>query len=398
MTDCMLRSWCEVSQAALEANVNVLRRRLSPTAKLGVVVKSNAYGHGILLCAKVFLNAGVDWLIVNSIDEVETLREGDVEAPIYLCVQPAPFQADRVVKSGARVALCSLEVATAIAAAAQRQGRVVQCHIKVETGTNRQGVSGDELTDLVRLVGRLDGLIIEGLTTHFADVEDTTDHSFAEGQIKALATAVSTVREQGVEVPMVHAANSAATLMWPETHFDLVRVGIAAYGLWPSKETYVAALQRSREVEQLSPALSWKARITQIKEVPEGGYIGYGRTFRAPHSMRIAIVPLGYYEGYDRRLSNLGHVLVEGVRAPVRGRVCMNMFMIDITHLEAAHLGQVVTLMGQDREEAVSAEMWGNWLGSIHYEVISRIHTDQVRLLRTSEGALCSLEEWKHDG
>jgi len=398
MTDPKLRSWCEVSQAALEANVQMLRRRLSPTAKLGVVVKSNAYGHGILLCAKVFLNAGVDWLIVNSIDEVETLREGDVKAPIYLCVQPALFEADRVVKSGARIALCSLEVATAIAAAAQRQGQVVNCHIKVETGTNRQGVSDDELNYLVQLVGRLDGLILEGLTTHFADVEDTTDHSFAEGQIEALATAVSTVREQGIEVPMVHAANSAATLMWPETHGDLVRVGIAAYGLWPSKETYAAALQRSREMAQLSPVLSWKARIAQIKEVPEGGCIGYGRTFRATHPMRIGIVPLGYYEGYDRRLSNLGHVLVEGVRAPVRGRVCMNMFMIDLTHVEGAHLGQVVTLMGQDGEEAVSAEMWGDWLGSIHYEAISRIHTDQVRLLRTSEGALCSLEEWKHNG
>ena len=244
----------------------------------------------------------------------------------------------------------------------------------------------------------MDGLIIEGLTTHFADVEDTTDHSFAEGQIEGLAIAVSNAREQGIEVPMVHAANSAATLMWPETHSGLVRVGIAAYGLWPSKETYAAALQRSREVAQLSPVLSWKARIAQIKEVPEGGYIGYGRTFRATHSMRIGIVPLGYYEGYDRRLSNLGHVLVEGVRAPVRGRVCMNMFMIDLTHVESVHLGQIVTLMGQDGEETVSAEMWGDWLGSIHYEAISRIHTDQVRLLRTSEGALCSLEEWEYDG
>ena len=149
---------------------------------------------------------------------------------------------------------------------------------------------------------------------------------------------------------------------------------------------------------QLSPVLSWKARIAQIKEVPEGGYIGYGRTFRATHCMRIGIVPLGYFEGYDRRLSNLGHVLVEGVRAPVRGRVCMNMFMIDLTHVKGAYLGQVVTLMGQDGEEAVSAEMWGDWLGSIHYEAISRIHTDQVRLLSTSEGALCSLEEWEHNG
>ena len=234
MIDSALKSWCEISQAALRANVRALRLGLNPKAKFGVVVKSNAYGHGMILCAKAFLNAGVDWLIVNSLDEVEELRQGGVDAPIYLCVQPAPFEAERVVESGARIALCSVRVATAIAAAARRQRQVVRCHVKVETGTNRQGVSGDELIGLVESVHKLDGLALEGLTTHFADIEDTTDHRFAKGQIEALAAAVSAVRGLGIEVPMVHAANSAATLLWPETHGDLVRVGIAAYGLWPS--------------------------------------------------------------------------------------------------------------------------------------------------------------------
>ena len=163
------------------------------------------------------------------------------------------------------------------------------------------------------------------------------------------------------------------------------------------RETYAAVLQRSGDAIELCPVLSWKARIAQIKEVSEGDYVGYGRTFRATHAMRIGIVPLGYFEGYDRRLSNLGHVLVEGIRAPVRGRVCMNMFMIDLTHVEGVCPGQVVTLMGQDGSEAVSAEMWGDWLGSIHYEAISRIHVNQVRLLRTQEGALCALEDLVSD-
>lgn len=393
-----LKSWCEISQEALRANVCALRAGLDSKATLGVVVKSNAYGHGMLLCARAFLASGVDWLIVNSLAEVEALRRGGIEAPVYLCVQPASFEVDRVVESGARVALCDVEVARALAAAAQRAGGLVRCHIKVETGTNRQGVCGDELLKLVQLVVQLEGLFIEGLTTHFADIEDTTDYGFAEEQMERLTSAVSAVRKMDIDIPMVHAANSAAALMWPETHGNLVRVGIAAYGLWPSKETYAAAQQRSSDVVRLHPALSWKARIAQIKAVPKGAYIGYGRTFRATHTMRIGIVPLGYYEGYDRRLSNLGHVLIDGVRAPVRGRVCMNMFMVDISHIQGVKPGQIVTLMGRDGDEEVSAEMWGDWMGSIHYEAMSRIHSDQVRLLRTIEGTLCPLEELAHDG
>jgi len=358
---------------------------------LGIVVKSDAYGHGLTLSAREFLRAGADWLIVNSAVEAESLRATEKEVPIYICAQVAPFEAEKVVRADARVALCDADTARALAALARAWGRTVRCHIKVETGTHRQGVAPGDVLDLVRLVASLEGLELEGLTTHFADIEDTTDHTFAQRQLATLEAVEREVCSAGFDVAMVHAANSAAALLWPETHGGLVRVGIAAYGLWPSSETYATALERRTAGEALPilyPALSWKARIAQVKHVPEGAYIGYGRTFRATHPMCIGIVPVGYFEGYDRRLSNVGHVLVNGVRAPVRGRVCMNMFMIDLTHIPTVVPGQVVTLMGAEGDEEVGAEQWAAWMGSIAYEAISRIHPQQPRLLLTANGQL----------
>lgn len=385
-----LSSWCEVSASALRDNIATLRAGMRAGALLGVVVKSDAYGHGLALCAREFLRAGADWLIVNSVAEAEALRALDAAVPIYICSQPAIFEAERVVSTSARTVVCDAETARALAAAA-RADTPVRCHVKVETGTQRQGVAAADVVEFARLIKGLEGIELEGLTTHFADIEDTTDHSFAQGQLATLQRVERELRAVGIEVPMVHAANSAATLLWPETHGALVRAGIAAYGLWPSRETYVTASERrafAEEMPQLKPALSWKARIAQIKNVPEGAYVGYGRTFRATHPLRIGIVPVGYFEGYDRRLSNVGHVLVNGVRVPVRGRVCMNMFMVDLTHISPIVPGQVATLLGAEGDEVVGAEQWAAWMGGIHYEVLSRIHPQQPRLLRAANGLL----------
>ena len=386
-------SWCEVDAESIKANVAALRHRLAPGAQLGIVVKSNAYGHGLWPCAGKFIEAGADWLIVNSAVEAEALRRRNIVAPIYICGPVFPDEAQLIADSRASVAISEVELVKALAQAGCQAGQRIGVHIKVETGTHRQGVSPTEAVALGRAIEGMEGVVIEGLTTHYADIEDTTDHTFALGQLRLLEEAERGFREAGLEVLILHSANSAATLLWPQTHAGLVRVGIAAYGLWPSSETYATALERQLSAERepmsrLRPVLSWKARIAQVKAVPEGGYIGYGRTFRATHPMRIALLPVGYYEGYDRRLSNVGHVLVNGVRAPVRGRVCMNMAMIDVTHIPRVERGTVATLLGRDGEEEISAQQWANWMGSIHYEAVSRIHPDQPRFLRRSDGTL----------
>jgi alanine racemase len=381
-----LASWCEVSAAALSHNVEIFRRRLSPGARLGVVVKANAYGHGLLEASRTFVGAGADWLVVNSVDEALALRAGEVEAPVYICGRVQPARAADVVAAGARCVVYDNELAGALDGAARAAGRVVPVHLKVETGNHRQGLVLRDALALGRLAAALPGLQLEGLSTHFADIEDTTDHRFAGQQVEAFTAARRAFSEAGLSVPIAHAANSAATILFPETHGDLVRVGLAAYGLWPSPETFATAIQIHAQggpgfLPALEPALSWRARVAQVKDVPTGAFVGYGRTFRATWPARIAILPVGYHEGYDRRLSNLAHVLIKGVRAPVRGRVCMNMVMVDVTHIPDVRAGEVATLLGRDGDEQVSAEQLAGWMGSINYEVVSRIHPGEMRIL-----------------
>lgn len=390
-------TWCEVDTAALVHNARTIRRRLGSGPKLGMVVKADAYGHGLAVVAPALV-PHVDWLIVNSASEAEALRRVVADVPLYSCGPLLPFEAPTIVAARARTVVVDIDVARALGAASVAAGVVTPVHVKVETGTHRQGLVVADVPAFARALDAIEGLRFEGVTTHYADIEDTTDHRFADGQRARLEEARDAVVAAGLPMPMVHSANSAATILDARTHADLVRVGIATYGLWPSKETQAAWLQRRlREggtlaprpadddldtdgAPTLRPVLSWRARLTQIHDVPAGGYVGYGRTYRATHASRIAIVPVGYHEGYDRRLSNVGHVLVDGVRCPVRGRVCMNMMMVDVTDVPSARFGAVATLLGTDGDERVSAEQLAAWMGTIHYEVVARINSALPRL------------------
>ncbi len=379
-------SWCDVSPDALASNARALKQHLAPHAKLGVVVKSEAYGHGLTLAASAFLQGGADWLIVSSVDEAHALRKASLAAPIYICGNVPPWQLEQVIESHARMVVYDADTLRALSElAARRFHAKVPVHIKLETGTHRQGVTIEQALELGKLASSLPGVELEGLTTHFADIEDSTDHAFADKQRERFAAGVAAFASAGLRPPVLHSANSAATLLYPETHGGLVRVGIAAYGLWPSKETFATALQRHHDgrqpaVVKLTPALEWRTRIVQVKELPAGAYVGYGRTYRTTHPTRLCVLPLGYYEGYDRRLSNVAHVLVHGQRAPIRGRICMNMCMADITHIPEAKPGSVATLLGRDGDEEVSAEQLASWMHTINYEVVSRIHPSLPRL------------------
>jgi alanine racemase len=380
-------NWVEIDASALRNNVAEFARRLEPATGagprplLGAVVKSNAYGHGMIDVARIAAHAHADWLCVNNADEGVSLRKAGLALPI-LVMGYVPLDAlDAVVEHGLQPIIYNPETIDRLSTIASAHGATVGVHVKIETGTHRQGVLEREIPAFIERLNAAPGLKLSGVTTHFANIEDTTDHSFAESQMAAFARVSDAIAGLSREPFLRHNACSAAVLLFNRTHLDLVRVGISLYGLWPSKETYVSCLERGKPSLDLKPVLAWKTRIAQVKLVPEGGFVGYGCAWRATRPTRIAVLPVGYFEGYDRELSGLAHVLVRGKRAPVRGRVCMNMCMVDVTDIPAAALEDEVVLLGRQGDERITAEQLAAWRGTIAYEIVSRIHPSLPRVV-----------------
>lgn len=375
-------SWVEIDAAALRRNLSEFRRRLGPGPKLGGVVKSNAYGHGILEVAGIATQGGADWLCVNNVEEGSALRSAGIDLPVIILGYVPLDALDEVAARRLDLVVYNHETVAALDRAAAARGVTVGVHLKVETGTNRQGVLERDVPGFVEAIRAARALDLRGISSHFANIEDTTNHEFAESQIAAFARIGETVARHHPAPFLRHIACSAAVLLFNRTHLDLVRIGISMYGLWPSKETYVSCLERGKPSLDLKPVLAWKTRIAQVKDVAEGAFVGYGGAWRATRPTRIAVLPVGYYEGYDRELSGIAHALVRGRRAPLRGRVCMNMCMVDVTDIPGASLEDEVVLLGRQGDEAITAEQLAAWCGTISYEIVSRIHPSLPRVVK----------------
>jgi len=379
-------SWCEISFKALENNIREFERIVGSLGKIAPVVKANAYGHGIEICAKVFEEIGTRNLCVNDLSEAVKLRSLGLKSRIFVLGYIPPCDADEVVETSCTPVVYDLEVLGALDEASRKRGKTAEVIVKIETGTNRQGLSLKQAIAFVEKAKSLKNIQIVGLSTHFADIEDTTDHTFARLQLKRFEEALEKLQNVGLPVKIRTLANSAATILWNETHMDMVRPGIAVYGMWPSTETFVTAALTMRHKIRLLPALTWKTVVAQVKEVPAGEFIGYGREFRTTHDSRIAVLPVGYYDGYDRGLSNLAFVLIHGKRAPVRGRVCMNMTMVDVTDIEDVKPMDEVVLLGRQGGDEVSADTLAKWAKTINYEITTRIGEHLPRVLVKENG------------
>ena len=373
-------SWIDVDADALRANVESFRTLLSDGTQLMVVVKSNAYGHGLELAAQA-MSERVDWFGVNSLDEAEALVASGIDRPVLIMGHTPHGLADRVVSGGFRQVVFRADTVRQLSEAAQAQGATARLHLKIETGTNRLGVRVSELDDFLRGVDGLPGIHWEGVYTHFANIEDTLDPAYATAQLSRFREALAALSAGGVTPELIHASASSGAILYPDVQFDMVRVGIGAYGVWPSRETQLAARSRQREVE-LSPALTWKSRLVQAKDVEAGESIGYGRTFQATRKIRVGVVPVGYHDGYNRLLSNRASVLVHGRRVPVVGRVAMNMLTVDVTDVDAQVDDEVVLLGGQGASR-ISAEELADICSTIPYEILAGIHPSLPRHLHS---------------
>lgn len=359
-----------VDTKALRHNISRFRTLLAAETRLLAVVKSNGYGHGLLIAARAFLSGGADILGVHAWSEAECLRGAGIEAPILVLGPVDAGEAAAAAAADVEITVGSL-AGLAEAAAGARPEHPLRIHLKVETGVNRQGIVESELDAALRLIDATPGLRLVALSSHYADIEDTTNHGWAEAQRERFEAWCGRLEAAGRTGLARHMSCSAAAILWSQERRDIVRVGVSAYGIWPSGETLVSARAAGRAELALRPALCWSVRVAQVREVPAGESVGYGRTWKAPVDSRIAVLPCGYADGYPRRLSNRAHVLVRGHRAPVRGRICMNLTMVDVTHVPGAAAGDAAVLLGVQGNEAVSAETLADWLDTIPYEVLT---------------------------
>lgn len=395
-------NWVEISRSAIFHNIKTFRKLVGSHVILAPTVKANAYGHGLIGFSKMALQAGADWLCVDALFEARELRKAGIKAPIYIMGYVMKKDLAEAVRLSCRLVVYSRETIAELARAAKKLKKKARVHIKVETGNYRQGIPAQEALALARYVCKFPQIELEGIATHFANIEDIgasdlvrseTEHlqsrdaprklkigNFPAYQLENFLAAAAELKRYGIKIPMLHCANSAATLLFPETHLNMARVGISAYGFWPSENVKIAMHNLNPRVS-LKPVLSWKTRIAQIKTVPRGAHIGYGCTYRAPHKIKLAVLPVGYYEGYDRGISDGGYVLIHGKRAPIRGRVCMNMTMVDITNIAEARAEDEAILIGKNGRKEITAEEMASWINTINYEIPTRINETLPRVV-----------------
>ncbi|MEQ9364802.1 MAG: alanine racemase [Leptospirales bacterium] len=384
----------EISRSALESNVRVFRE-LAPDSLFMAVVKSNAYGHDLDRVVEA-LSGKVDWFGVNSMPEARRLRRLDARTPVLVMgINAHELMSDVAAPpEGVAVVVSSPDMLEWIEARAP----TTAFHLKVDTGLSRLGAKGADLDACLDFLAARPALNWTGLMTHFANVEDVTDQSYALEQLGRFQTVIQRARAAAGERRLVvHAAASAPALILPAARLDLIRVGISLYGLWPSNETRLSALSRLDRLPELKPALRWLTRVVHVHGVPAGAKVGYGCTYQTPADTRVATLPVGYYEGYERGLSNRSHVLIRGRRARVLGRVSMNMIVVDVGHIPGASPGDEAVLLGRAKSgvapddqkgeaasegiEEVSAEDLAELTGTINYEVVTRIAAHLPRVL-----------------
>ncbi len=349
-----------VHLGAIAENVAQIRKKIGSDREIMAVVKANGYGHGAVEVSLSALRGGANSLGVAVPEEGEELRKAGIEVPITVLGLIQPEEADKVVNFRLEQTLCSLEVAEALNGIASNGQTVVNVHIKIDTGMGRVGVQPGDALAFVRRIGRFKNLIIKGIFSHFS-CADEADKTFARNQVEMFDGVVREIEVSGVKIPKRHLANSAAILDLPETYYDLVRPGIMIYGLYPSPEV-------SHSIE-LKPAMSFATKVTFVKKVPPGNSISYGRTFTTGKETVVATLPVGYADGYSRLLSGRGEVLIKGYRAPLIGRICMDMCMIDVSGVKNVRPGDEVILFG----EGLPVDEIAEKLGTINYEVVCAV-------------------------
>lgn len=332
------------------------------------VVKSNAYGHGLVECGRIFAKAGANWLGVFSLDEAIALRKKNIRAPILVLGYTEPERFKEALRYKTSITVVDPDVLKFIP-------KKLPIHVKIETGLSRQGVQGDRLEEFFAAIPA--GVTVEGIFSHLADPLDVNGKRYSQFQKSNFDRAIEIAENFGFKNLIKHLNASDGMLSFPQGEYDMIRAGILLYGCWPSYDFQ----SHFRSIE-LRPALSWKARVAQVKEIPKDSFVGYGLTEKVSRATRIAVLPVGYFDGYPRSLSSKGVVLLNGLRCQVIGRVSMNMIVADVTDVGAVRSGDEAVLIGAQGKSLIGAEEVADRAGTISYEIITRINPLVARIYR----------------
>jgi alanine racemase len=378
-------TWAEIDLDAIARNVQAIKAFVGPGAAVIASVKANAYGHGLRPVARVALDAGATWLAVHRIQAAIALREAGITAPILLLGHIPPSGIDLILDHDITPTLVEAETARLLSA---RATHPIHVHVKVDTGMSRYGLEPELIVDFMRELARLPHLVVQGLFSHFASA-DEPNLEFARRQWMRFQDILHAVEDAGFSVPMPHICNSAGIVSMPEAHLAAVRPGLLIYGMAPSSESVPPF--------PLHRALTLKSTVTKVRNLEPGSTISYGRTFATDRPMRAALIPLGYGDGYPRLASNRGHMLIHGQRAPIRGRICMDQLVVDVTEIPEVSVGDEVVAIGRQGDAEITAEDVGAWAETIHYEITTGLLPQVVRIYRHNGGYPApaeGLEQW----
>lgn len=367
---------CLIDLAALCWNLQQVRKTVGAGIKILSIVKAQAYGHGAREAAKALAKAGSDSFGVATLEEGIELRESGIKLPILVLTAVYPEQLGEFLRHRLTPAVSDLYTLHEMEKLLRKRSRSLNFHLKVDTGMGRLGLLHSDIDAWLPDFGKLKALKLEGLFSQLSHAEDA-DGDFTQSQVKNFACVLARLRDTGLNPPLIHLANSAGIIAVPSAHGTMVRPGLMLYGLYPSREM-------EGRVE-LRPALSWKTRVLQLKELPPDSSIGYGRTFVTKRKSSIATLPVGYADGYYRLLSNRGAALVRGKRAPVVGRISMDLTMIDVTDIRGVTQGDEVVLLGRQGEETISADEMAGWAETISYEILTSISARVPRIQQNSQ-------------
>ncbi len=368
----------EIDISALQANFQGIQKTVGPQIKIMAVVKSDAYGHGLIECAQALYSAGARTFGVAEVWEGIKLRRAGLKGDIVVLLGGSPESYEDVIRHELTPVVFDVEFLAGLSDEAARMKTEVKVHLKVDVGMGRIGVMPDEVESYVSLIKRLPGISLSGMLSHFPGADEIDSLQTTHEQLSYFKNVLADLKSKESGKVVSHIANSAALIYFPKSHLNMVRPGISLYGYYPDGSASRA--KTAVPTLELQPVMSFKTRIIQIKDLGPGYGISYGHTFVTRRKSRIAVLPVGYADGYLRKLSNKAQVLIGGRRAPVCGRVCMNATLVDITDLPPVHTGDEVVLLGQQGDEKITADEMAQWMETISYEVLCLFGTFNERI------------------